>query len=175
MGYDEQRSLGSVGGRLAGPVWADFMREALSGRPADDFPVPRNMTWVDICLESGLIPEQSRPVVTEVFIAGTEPSDPCPDVPWWMRFFNRRMFTPETRAENSRGSPEWFVPSEQGTRLLEELEEQLRAESRDESGVGDAKDEDDASLPTDNTSDNEGAYRGSEDRNWDESDGTPRD
>ncbi|MBI1940516.1 MAG: PBP1A family penicillin-binding protein [Acidobacteria bacterium] len=40
VGYDDRRSLGNKeeGGRLALPIWIDFMGEALKGQPVEDFP-----------------------------------------------------------------------------------------------------------------------------------------
>lgn len=45
IGYDQPRSLGSheSAGRLAGPVWVDFMRRALAGTPPSPFRVPNGV------------------------------------------------------------------------------------------------------------------------------------
>jgi penicillin-binding protein 1A len=42
VGYDEKKSLGSkeTGARAALPIWMDFMKVALAGKDAGDFPPP---------------------------------------------------------------------------------------------------------------------------------------
>lgn len=79
VGYDDpKRSLWSTGGVVAGPIWASFMSGALAGVPPEDFPLPAGVTRADICSETGLIPNPTCPVRSEVFLDGTEPKDICP-------------------------------------------------------------------------------------------------
>ncbi len=42
VGYDVSRDLGhgDTGGHIAAPIWSSYMRQALKGRPAVDFPQP---------------------------------------------------------------------------------------------------------------------------------------
>ncbi|MGV3654392.1 MAG: penicillin-binding protein 1A [Noviherbaspirillum sp.] len=49
MGYDKPRSLGSreAGGTLALPIWIDFMREALRGRPESARTMPDGLVQAD--------------------------------------------------------------------------------------------------------------------------------
>lgn len=49
MGYDKPRSLGSreFGGTLALPIWVDYMRTALKGKPEMQRPVPAGVTQAD--------------------------------------------------------------------------------------------------------------------------------
>ncbi len=49
MGYDDSRSLGGkeFGSSVALPIWIDYMRVALQGRPPQDRPVPAGLTQVD--------------------------------------------------------------------------------------------------------------------------------
>jgi penicillin-binding protein 1A len=49
MGYDEPRSLGSreFGATLALPIWIDAMRQALTGVPPQQRPVPENVVYAD--------------------------------------------------------------------------------------------------------------------------------
>ena len=59
----------------AGPIWHDFMEEALKSRPARAFARPDGLVDVEICDTSGLLPtEYCARVRTEMFIAGTEPT-----------------------------------------------------------------------------------------------------
>jgi penicillin-binding protein 1A len=76
VGYDRPRSLGKdeTGSRVAVPIWTTFMREALAGTPAEDFPIPERVVLVPIDLNTG--GGCVRPV-TMAFIAGTEPKETC--------------------------------------------------------------------------------------------------
>lgn len=58
----------------AGPIWHDFMEEALRGRPVLDFSRPEGLRRVEVCASSGLLPTvDCRRRAREWFIAGTEP------------------------------------------------------------------------------------------------------
>jgi len=60
----------------AGPIWHDFMEEALRGKPAHPFPRPAGLVEVEICESSGLLPtEHCRRRRRELFIQGTEPTE----------------------------------------------------------------------------------------------------
>jgi penicillin-binding protein 1A len=61
VGYDDRRSLGNKeeGGRLALPIWIDFMGEALKDQPVEDFPHSPLLTK----------PEQVQEIIAS---AGTE-------------------------------------------------------------------------------------------------------
>jgi 1A family penicillin-binding protein len=62
----------------AGPIWHDFMEEALLGRPVREFSRPDGLIEADICSVSGLAPGPDCPLVrTEMFVAGSEPHDVC--------------------------------------------------------------------------------------------------
>ncbi len=61
----------------AAPIWHDFMEEALRSRPWHDFERPAGLVDVEICDASGLLPTEYCPRrQTQVFIAGTQPSQP---------------------------------------------------------------------------------------------------
>jgi 1A family penicillin-binding protein len=61
----------------AGPIWHDFMQEALKGRPIQDFTRPAGLIELDVCATSGLLPTPYCPYTKrEVFIAGTQPAQP---------------------------------------------------------------------------------------------------
>ncbi len=65
----------------AGPIWHDFMEEALEQKPGDEFPLPSGMVWRDICTISGLLVNPDCPSRRrEVFIAGTEPKEPVTNI-----------------------------------------------------------------------------------------------
>jgi len=61
----------------AGPIWHDFMQEALKGKPIQDFTRPNGLINLDVCATSGLLPTPYCPYTKrEVFIAGTQPTQP---------------------------------------------------------------------------------------------------
>ena len=44
VGFDADRTLGkATGGKLAAPIWTDFMEQALEGRPIRELPVPEGV------------------------------------------------------------------------------------------------------------------------------------
>ncbi|MSP11335.1 MAG: penicillin-binding protein [Chloroflexi bacterium] len=77
VGNSDGTSMRNVSGISgAGPIWHDFMEQALRGRPPLDFAVPSGMEWREICVASGLLPrENCLQRRQELFIAGTEPID----------------------------------------------------------------------------------------------------
>lgn len=81
VGNDDNSSLGAgqTGGRLAGPVWANFMRQALRDVPQNDFARPYGLEEALICPETGLLhnPLCAVTPVQELFLAGTAPREQC--------------------------------------------------------------------------------------------------
>jgi 1A family penicillin-binding protein len=66
------------GSRGAGPIWHNFMEAALRDTPVHGFAVPDGMVTVDICPISGkLRTDKCPPAAQELFLAGTEPKEPC--------------------------------------------------------------------------------------------------
>ncbi len=96
IGYDIKRSLGTAetGGRLALPIWIQFMRKALADMPPADFPVPENVVARSVDPVTGyLVPPGTPGAVLDYFIKGSEPkavvlapvpasTPPVTDVPW---------------------------------------------------------------------------------------------
>jgi membrane peptidoglycan carboxypeptidase len=61
----------------AGPIWHDFMREALKGKPESQFTPPPGLVRAEVCLPSGLLPTPLCPRTrAEFFLAGTVPTQP---------------------------------------------------------------------------------------------------
>ncbi|MBD3308122.1 PBP1A family penicillin-binding protein [candidate division KSB3 bacterium] len=82
VGYDENRkSIGyrETGGRVALPIWIEFMEEALKDTPIEEFPIPSGVSFVQIEPQTGLRadPRCGGEVFTEVFRKGTEPKEYC--------------------------------------------------------------------------------------------------
>ncbi len=62
----------------AAPIWHDLMEEAARGTPVRQFARPPGMVEVEICADSGLLPNPDCPHRThEWFIAGHEPQAEC--------------------------------------------------------------------------------------------------
>src|SRR5436189_4186016 len=74
VGYDRPRSLGKdeTGSRVAVPIWTAFMKEALAGKPVEDFPVPEGVVVMPVDLSAAGV--CAKPV-TMAFLAGTEPKN----------------------------------------------------------------------------------------------------
>ena len=82
VGFDERRSLGKkeTGATAALPIWRAFMEETYAGRQAQPYPMPGGITVVPIDRRTGLRANPRaycRPVISEVFVAGTEPTESC--------------------------------------------------------------------------------------------------
>jgi penicillin-binding protein 1A len=77
VGYDQEKSLGAggSGGQAAAPIWTDFMKRAMAGKPVLDFVPPPNITFALINPRTGRLARQgSEGSVMECFITGTEPT-----------------------------------------------------------------------------------------------------
>jgi penicillin-binding protein 1A len=67
VGRDDFQSLGrgEYGGRAALPIWIDYMRVALEGRPVAPNTPPAGMVEVQVAANGTLLPEASGGGVTE--------------------------------------------------------------------------------------------------------------
>jgi len=75
VGFDEKRSLGDkeTGGRVAAPIWVEFMEKALGDRPVADFALPEGISFVNINPRTGLRAVPGGAAILESFRRGTEP------------------------------------------------------------------------------------------------------
>ncbi len=76
-GFDQPRSMGEAetGGRIAAPIFRDFMRDALRGVPPTPFRIPAGVRLVRIDSQTGLLPgPETTATILEAFRPGTEPS-----------------------------------------------------------------------------------------------------
>ena len=76
VGFDQEKTLGKgeTGGRAALPIWLAYMKEAHKNLPVQDFPVPKDIVFVNIDNETGSLASTfSKDVVHQAFIEGTEP------------------------------------------------------------------------------------------------------
>lgn len=79
VGFDDNTPLNLTGARAALPIWVDFMKRALAGTEATPFSVPASgVVFLDVDKETGLLATPYCPkVISEAFIAGTEPMERC--------------------------------------------------------------------------------------------------
>jgi len=70
--HEPMRAVSGISG--AGPIWHQFIREALTGTPEHWFTQPKGLKQVEVCALSGLLPSDACPYSKmEWFITGTEP------------------------------------------------------------------------------------------------------
>ena len=79
-GLDEKKSLGpnETGAAAALPIWIDFMKAYVAGRPDKDIPpqfeAPENIVFLSVDRATGTPTSPEHPdAITETFIAGTQP------------------------------------------------------------------------------------------------------
>jgi len=80
IGFDTPRDMGNgeSGGRVAAPVFRDFMLAALKDRPAVAFRVPNGVEHVEVDADTGCQPgPDTRLIITEAFRPGSAPTDRC--------------------------------------------------------------------------------------------------
>ena len=79
VGYDDNQVIGLSGSQVALPIWVAFMQRALAGHPNVPFEPPaEGLMFADIDRDTGkLATPGCLRVLTEVFLAGTEPSEHC--------------------------------------------------------------------------------------------------
>jgi penicillin-binding protein 1A len=78
VGFDDGRTLGAAeqGAVTALPAWMAFMKVAMEGKPAVDFPRSPGVVTVTIDKRTGKLPyPDDADVMDEVFLAGTEPTE----------------------------------------------------------------------------------------------------
>lgn len=76
--YGTSLGVGNTGGRVAAPVWAEYMQKALSKYPNTPFSEVDGLVHVRICGSTGLLPsEKCKDVYEEIFIRGSEPDRIC--------------------------------------------------------------------------------------------------
>ncbi|WP_312364289.1 penicillin-binding protein 1A [Ensifer sp.] len=78
LGYDTPKPMGygETGGGLAAPIFIDFMKVALEGKPAADFHPPGGMTFQTVDRKTGRPTDDGAPgAIVEAFKPGTGPCD----------------------------------------------------------------------------------------------------
>jgi penicillin-binding protein 1B len=78
VGFDDNQPVGLSGAQAALPIWTQFMKAALAGRPSVPFDVPEGIIFTEIDPETGKLAAPACPKrFSEAFIAGTEPTTAC--------------------------------------------------------------------------------------------------
>ncbi len=80
VGYDQVQPLGDrwTGGRVAAPIWKDFMSTVLADLPVRDFVAPPTIVVRRIEPDSGLLAPKNYPQrksILQAFVRGTEPQE----------------------------------------------------------------------------------------------------
>lgn len=77
VGYDDNRPVGLSGSAAALPIWVDLMR-AVDADLSRTFPRPQGVVreWIDP-QSGGLATSLCPEIHPELFVAGTEPAEPC--------------------------------------------------------------------------------------------------
>ena len=81
VGFDNPRRMGraETGGRVAAPIFRDFMKSAIGDKPAIPFRIPPGIRLVRVNAKTGLLAQPGDyPVILEAFKPGTEPGGPQP-------------------------------------------------------------------------------------------------
>ena len=78
VGNADDAPMGNLSGVSgAGPIWHDFMRAALAGKPETGFVQPAGLARAEVCVPSGLLPSALCPRTrSEWFLNGTVPAQP---------------------------------------------------------------------------------------------------
>ena len=78
VGFDNNQPLSLTGTQAVLPIWTEFMKTALAGRPSLPFAVPDGITFAEIDRDTGMRARPGCPrVYNESFLAGTEPTEYC--------------------------------------------------------------------------------------------------
>ncbi|MDP3737082.1 MAG: penicillin-binding protein 1A, partial [Hyphomonadaceae bacterium] len=80
VGFDTPKNMGDgeTGGRLAAPIFRDFMLAALKDRPPLNFRIPEGVQQVEVDYDSGCLPApETTRVILEAFKPGTGPTERC--------------------------------------------------------------------------------------------------
>jgi penicillin-binding protein 1A len=80
VGRDDHASLGDgeTGGKVAAPIWLDFMKEATKDQPITNFPIPPGVRFMRMESRGNTIPAAESftdgAVLFEVFVDGSQPT-----------------------------------------------------------------------------------------------------
>jgi penicillin-binding protein 1B len=119
VGFDDNRTLTLTGGAAAAPIWAEFMKRAVSlpaYKDTKDFPAPPGIVSVTIDPETLQLATPKCPTTRqEVFIDGTQPTVYCQKhggssagaglFPWLSRIFGSKSPPPPEQSVRAPTTP----------------------------------------------------------------------
>ncbi|HHT85684.1 MAG: PBP1A family penicillin-binding protein [Bacillota bacterium] len=122
VGWDNrEESLSGTGSSVAGPIWASFMGNALSGKPVRGWDMPDNLYWGRVCDKTG-----QRANITcfdwhyELFKQGT--ITPVCQTNHVFEYLLRRNLDDEPENTGTNGVP-YFIPKDAPAAASASLEE----------------------------------------------------
>jgi penicillin-binding protein 1B len=78
VGFDDNAPVSLSGTQAAVPIWTEFMKAALAGRPSVPFDVPDDIIFAEIDRDTGKLALPGCPrTYNESFLVGTEPVEYC--------------------------------------------------------------------------------------------------
>jgi membrane carboxypeptidase/penicillin-binding protein len=83
-GYDLEKGLrdkngvGITGGRVAAPIWADFMIKATGGEPAREFTIPPGIHFETVDATTGYLMDENAPNTLKVAMKPWQQANPAP-------------------------------------------------------------------------------------------------
>ncbi len=82
VGNNDHSAMYNVDGITgAAPIWHDYMEMMLSGTPVSQFKIPANVVTIKVCsADGGLADANDARAISEVFLAGSQPTKPCGQV-----------------------------------------------------------------------------------------------
>jgi len=82
VGFDRPRNTGLTGASGALPIWAEFMKQASGVLPPEEFFPPPGIVFRTVDRTNGyLATSRCSETIREAFLAGSEPTQPCPQHP----------------------------------------------------------------------------------------------
>jgi penicillin-binding protein 1B len=129
VGYDDGRSVGLTGSRVALPIVARFLRSAIGDEDGQDFPVPEGIEVAEVDPGSGLLAGWGCGGEQEVFLEGTAPTEQCESSSWAGPWVARL----EQLRDLDWGNVRELLDEEsldQARDVIRELTRQLRREAR---------------------------------------------
>ncbi len=73
IGFDNKRSIRETGGRVAAPIWKEFMTEAVRDEPRQEYLIPEGLRCVHVDRFTGVRAGAEGGSLLECFRAGSEP------------------------------------------------------------------------------------------------------
>jgi penicillin-binding protein 1A len=122
VGRDDHDPLGEgeTGGKVAAPIWLEFMKEAMKDRAITNFPIPPGVRFVRLDTRGNTVPAAASfaddSVLFEVFVDGNHPTTGVSSAP------RKKTPAPPTPAPSDQPPDDW-------RRDLDRLDRQQSAEA----------------------------------------------